>query len=319
MSTKGIARCMFFAAGLFALVFALSYGPTEANEPSSGRIIGTIVNRRTGEPINAEVALTVLNGKHVLLKHAKASRQGEFSIDGLQPGKMHLVTKAEGYGVEHRDVFLNQGEILQVDFQLGNVKRLRGIIRDPNGIPVSGATVRVAYPTTVPARDAATSTYQWETGDFQTGPQGTFLISVHPSKDFIVEASHPEFVGAVSAPVTNRNEPEEIVVPLSLRRGIRLTGQVKNEDGSAVPGAQVRLLSVVARPGSPRFISSENARQRSRFSKSETDGAFSFEQVTSGRKMLVVVHPGYKPSKQAFNLTGKQSSFRSNIVLRPIE
>lgn len=319
MSTRGIVGCLVFAAGLGALGFGVSNGPTQADGANPGRIIGTIVDRRTGQPIIAEVALTTLNGERVVLNHARASRQGEFAFDGLQPGTIHLVTKAEGYGVEHRGLLLNQGEILRADFQLESIKRLRGTVRDPNGNLLSGATVRVAYSTAIPTAGAAISTYQWETGNSQTGPQGTFLLDVHPTKDFIVEATHPEFVGATSQPVTNSNEPGDIVVPLSLRRGIRLTGQVKNEAGTPISGVQVRLLSVVARGPTPRFRSIENISRKTRYSKSETDGAFSFEHVTSGRKMLVVVHPGYRPFKQDFNLSAGQTSFRSPVVLTAIQ
>lgn len=320
MSKKGIIGGVVIAAGISAVLFGVSYTPTEANQSvSRSRIIGTFVERGTNRPIIAELALTTLDEGHVLLKHTTASRQGEFAIDSLEPGQFHLVTKAEGYAVEHRDISLNQGEILRADFQLEAFKRVRGTVRGPNGVPISGANVRVIYSAAMPGLGDVASTYQWETGDVKTDLLGTFVIEIHPGKEFILEASHPQFLGAISTPITNPPDLNEIITSLSLRSGINLTGEVKNEAGTAVFGAQVRMLNVAPRPASPRFISIESLSQRIKYTRSGANGLFRFEQTAPGRKMLIVLHPGYRPFRQVIDLSTNQGSPHAIVILRAVE
>lgn len=320
MFKSGVIAFVSVTAGACALFLSLSFAPAEANQTvSGGRIIGTIVERDTNVPINAEVGVSTLVEGRVLLKHSRASRLGDFVIQALQSGQIHLVTKAEGYAVEHRDIFLNEGEILRADFQLEKVKLLKGTVRGPNGTPISGANVRVVYPTAVLPRGAVASTYQWEAGDVKTDPLGMFVIEVHPNKQFIVEASHAEFLGAISEPITVPPEFAEASVLLSLRSGLTFTGKVTNESGTPIAGSQVRLLGVETTSTSRGFISMEKLSQRIKYTKSGADGSFSFDHVTPGRKSVIVVHPGYKPFKQAIDLTTDQSSSQTLVVLSVIE
>ncbi len=315
---KGAIALVSFTAGAFALSFGLSSAPAEANQTAvDGRIIGRFVDSRTNFPIAAEIAASTAAGEDIILTHAMSSRLGEFAIDGLEPGQIHLVTKAEGYAVEHRDVVLREGDILRADFQLKKVKKLRGTVRRPNGSPISGANVRVIYPTAVPSRGAVVSTYQWETGDAATNQLGAFLIDIHPEKEFVVEASHPEFLGSVSAPIANPDNLSEIVTSLSLKTGVALTGEVRDQSGAPLSGVQVRLLSIKARAASPRFISGEALSQRIKYSRSGADGTFRFDQLAPGRKILIVVRPGYRPYRREIDLPANQSLSQANVVLNP--
>jgi len=320
MSKKWIVGCILVSVGLCAVLVGFVLRPARASQSvPGGRIIGTLTDRGTNRPVVGEVGVTSLDQGRLRLKHARASLQGEFVIDGIESGQFHLVTKADGYAVEHRNVSLNQGETLRVDFVLKPVKKLRGVVRGPNGGPLSGAGVSVRYPAEIPPPGNVTSTYQWEAGEFLTGALGTFEIDVHPDKEFIIETSHPDFVGDVSRPVTIPADRTEISTILSLRNGSNLTGEVKNAAGVPIPGAQIRLMGLTARSASPRFTSTETLSQRIKYGKSRIDGSFNFRQLTPGRKMLVVIHPGYRQFKQIIDVTSSQSSSQVPVVLPELQ
>jgi hypothetical protein len=104
-------------------------------------------------------------------------------------------------------------------------------------------------------------------------------------------------------------------VSLTLDTGIKVAGEVRDEKGNAVRGAQVRLIEVGNRRAVPGFTSHELLGQQLRFTASGAKGDFSFEQVGPSRKMLVVVHPGYKPFKQMVNLARSKSQSPVSVVL----
>lgn len=317
MSRKWIIACVLLALGLPSLLFSISFSPAEANQSVPGtRIIGTLIESGTNRPIVGEVGVTTLDNERLRLKHSRASIQGEFMIDEIESGQFRLVSKADGYAVEHRDISIDQGATVRVDFQLKPVKKLRGIVRGPNGDLVSGAVVNVRYPAEPPPLGNVISTYQWEAGEIVTGPLGTFEIDVHPDKEFIVEASHPDFVGEVSRPISISADQTEISTSLTLKNGSDLTGEVKNAAGVPVPGAQIRLIGINARSASPRFISVETLSQRIKYTKSGIEGTFAFRQVTPGRKKLVIFQPGFVPVVREIEVLPSQTSFHTTIVLR---
>jgi hypothetical protein len=319
MSRKWIIAYVLLALGLPLLLFSISFSPAEANQSVSGsRIIGTLIESGTNRPIVGEVGETTLDNERLRLKHSRASIQGEFVIYEIESGQFRLVSKADGYAVEHRDISVDQGATVRVDFQLKPVKKLRGVVRGPNGDLISGAIVNVRYPSEPPPQGDVVTTYQWESGEIVTGPLGTFEIDVHPDKEFIVEASHPDFVGDVSRPVTIPADRTEISTSLTLRNGSDLTGEVKNAAGVPVPGAQIRLIGINARSASPRFISAETLSQRIKYTKSGIDGAFAFRQIAKGRKILVVIRPGYRPFKQMIDVGSINSSSNVSVVLTDI-
>jgi hypothetical protein len=102
---------------------------------------------------------------------------------------------------------------------------------------------------------------------------------------------------------------------LALDTGIKVAGEVRDENGNAVRGAQGRLIEVGNRRSVPGFTSHELLSQQMRLTVSGVNDAFSFEQVGPSRKMLVVVHPGYKPFRQMVELARSKSQSPVSIVL----
>lgn len=312
---KNILTKVLLSAALHAIIFHGGSLAAAAQSSGSGKIIGRVVERGTNLPLPAEIGVSVHVAGKLFLKHAKASEQGEFVIDGIEAGKIHLVTKLDGYAAEHQSFSLGEGETKQIEFALVRVKLLRGIVRGPAGNPVFGASVKVIYATDPPAPREIRTTYQWETGETYSDQLGNFIIGVHPERAFIVEASHPNFLGDISVPIRIGVAEKEAFVSLSLESGISVAGEVRDESGNTVQGAQVRLIEVGSKRAIPGFTSHELLKQQIRYTVSEANGTFSFEQVRPTKKMLVVIHPGYRPFKQAVELAPSQAQTPVRIVL----
>lgn len=308
LSTAALSTLAFF-------VFPSVAAAQTAQPARGGKLVGRIVERSTNLPLPAEVGVTVHSTGRMVLKHAAASAQGEFVIDGLEAGKIHLVTKLDGYAAEHQNVALGEGETKYVEFFLVKVKLVRGVISGPNGKPLPGASVKVLYSAPPPARGEVRTSYQWETGETLSDKLGNYVIAVNPETDFVLEVSHPALMGAVSPPKRIKAAEREALVSLSLDRGITVAGEVRDEAGNVVPGAQVRLFEVGSKQSVPGFTSHELLKQNMRFTASGPDGAFKFAQARASKKMLVVVHPGYKPFKQVVDLTPAQAQAPLKVVL----
>ncbi len=287
---------VILALGIAALAlhpFARSGGAT-----AKGKIAGRIIERASHQPLAAEVGVSVLTNGKLTFRHVASDQSGEFKVEGLEEGQVHLATKLDGYTVEHRSFTLTAGGNQAVEFELSKAKIVRGVVRDAAGRPVPDADVRVIYPTEAPARGAVKSTYQWEAGDAQSDEVGNYVIKVHPEKEFVVEAAHPDHLGVVSAPVKLKPSEEEITVNLSFGKGVSINGEVRDERGNAVPGVRVMLVEAGKGRANPKFASHELLRQRALFTASGQDGSFRLDHVNPTKKMLVVRHPGFEPYKQ---------------------
>jgi len=297
------------AAFLFATTLAAV--PTSAAAQTSsapgGKIIGRLLDRSTRAPLAGEVGVSYVSEGKIIFAHAKATKGGRFVINGVNAGKVYLTTKLDGYAVEHQRLFLRSGETKTLELFLIKPAPLRGTVRNPAGLPLAGATVRVLYPVDTPEPGEIRTTYQWETGETSSDAQGSFVIPVHPEKPFIVEASHPDFLSAVSAPRQMKALGNGEAISLALESGVTLSGILKDENGNAIQGAQVRLIETGARRAVPGFVSHALLEQQLRLASTGATGAFRFDKVSPTAKMVVIVHPGYKPFRRAVNLTGNKA------------
>jgi hypothetical protein len=307
---------VFLSVILGSLALTGHSSPFAGQTPVSGKIIGKVIENGSGRPLPAEVGVSVYGGSNLTFTHAKSSKQGEFEIEGLPAGRVHLVTKLEGYASEHQSVAVAAGGTQHVNFYLTKVKLVRGVVLSPTGRALTGAHIRVLYPAEPLARGVIATTYQWETGEVQSDLQGNFVIDVHPEKEFVVEASHPDYLGTVSSPI--RLTPNEKVasVKLSLSKGADVSGEVKDEAGRVVENAQVRLIEHGGRPELGKFTSFELLKQRTKYTATGSGGIFKFDQVKPARKTLIVVHPGYQPFRQEIDLASSQKQFPLRVTLK---
>ena len=110
---------------------------------------------------------------------------------------------------------------------------------------------------------------------------------------------------------------KEPAVNLSLESGVTLAGVVKDGRGNAIQGAEVRLVETGARRDPSGFVSHALLEQQLRLSSTGADGAFRFDQVSPTAKTVVILHPGFKPFRQAVNVTPNKAQSPFSAVLEP--
>jgi hypothetical protein len=313
--SKKVFPGLFVASALTLAALALYCFPRAGGAATKGKVAGRIAERGSRLPLAAEVGVSVLSDGKLTFRHVVADARGEFQLEGLEAGQAHLSTKLDGYTVEHHSLTIAPGDSAAVEFELSKVKLVRGAVRDAAGKPVPDADVRVVYPTEAPARGVVKTSFQWEAGDAQSDEAGNYVIKVHPEKEFVVEATHPDQLGAVSAPVKLKPSEGEVTVNLSFGKGVSVAGTVRDERGQAVPGVQVMLVETGRDRANPRFASHELLRQRARFAASGADGAFRVEQVTPTKKLLVVKHPGFETFRHPLD-PAKQGKKAVAVVLK---
>ena len=305
----------FILTGLLcALVLGLPLVSLTARQAETARLTGRISDRETGAPLAAELGLAIRTRQGVIFKHARADETGQFTLTDLPNGTFDLSTKHDGYAVEHAVLTLGERESQTLEFHLVKSRIVRGFITDTHQQPLAGVRVKAHYAVADAGKHAFTNSYQWETGDARTDEQGRFELDVHPTRAFIIEASHPEFLSEISAPLQFGTAFADIALRLS--KGVTLTGETRHQAGNALANAQVELSDADERPDLQRFLPFETLQQRHQFAISNAAGGFRFDRVRPTRKLLLVTHPQHAPQQQALELTAQQPTFNVNIFLR---
>jgi protocatechuate 3,4-dioxygenase beta subunit len=294
ISPTFLAAILLGALALFAPLAAFTF-----RQNDGAKIVGRVIERDSDQLLAAEIGLAIRGRRGVTMKHIRVSDQGRFEIAGLPAGEMYLTTKLEGYAVEHQSFSLNVGETRELEFRLVKAGTVRGTVLDAAGNPIENAQLSVIYADESPARGAIAATYQWEMGAVRSDATGGFVVEVHPEKEFIVEASHPAFVGEVSSPMRFSAVASRATIKISLDRGASFEGEVRDENGAPIQGAQAQLLETEERPELQRFASVELLKQRGQTTVSGADGKFRFDQVNPAAKSLLITHPKYQPVKRA--------------------
>jgi hypothetical protein len=296
---------------------ALCISALAGKSDGASKIFGRVIDLETGKPLAAEIAIAGKGKGNIFLRHVKASDQGEFEIGSLTAGDLHLTTKLEGYSSEHLGLSLSNEEIRQVEFSLRRGKTVRGVISDSAGNPIPGASVSVSYPQEAPGLSAIRAAYLWEGGEVKTGSLGDFEIrNIHRIKQFIIEASHPDFLSAVLEPGKIQPEESAVMLRVTLSKGIRVVGEVRDEDEVIVQDAQVRLIEPKTGPEPARHAGFELAKVGRLDAITGIRGTFAFNHVKQGKMLLMVTHPKYGPFRQTIDLKECQGACSIKVVLK---
>lgn len=302
------------ASLLCALALGLPLVSLTARQGETARLTGRIVDRETGAPLAAELGLAIRTRQGVIFKHARADEAGQFTLSDLPSGVFDLSTKHDGYAVEHAVLTLGEQESQTLEFHLVKSRVVRGFVTDVHQQPLVGVRVKTHYAVDAAGKQAFTNSYQWETNDARTDEQGHFEIEVHPTRAFVVEASHPEFLSEISAPLQSSTAAPS--VSLRLSKGVTLTGEARDQAGNALANAQVELSEVDEQPNPQRFLPFESLQQRHQFSVTAPNGTFRFERVHPSRKQLLVTHTQHAPQQQTLELTAQQPQSHVKVTLR---
>jgi len=248
-----------------------SGGPVEVHLPPPVEIVGTVLDRRTEEPLPG-----VWVWRHGPLQEAVdtavvTDRAGRFRLWAEPVREVRLFTAAVGYQPWWWDRPVEEGRV-QVVFALPPALVVRGQVRDPEGRPVADADVR--------ARTAGWGGRSWKPGRrvlrVLTGPEGRFRIPAHKTEAVELRVEAPGF-----APTELLRADAELADPLDivLRPGAAVAGRAVEPDGAPLPGVAVRIFEGLEPDG--RWVSRED-RGVARETVSDDDGRFLARHLAAG-------------------------------------
>ena len=299
------------ACGWLFLLGLLWTGFTNRVEATDTVIVGDLLDAEVLLGVSGEISLALNDSENLVTRHAKSDELGRVEFRDVTAGKWQLTTKISDYAPEYATIDVVEGETHHVSFYLKKGRLLSGRIIDRDGKPIAKARVSVRY-----ARDSGTIrafvAYGWQSGDVTTNLQGEYVIrDVHPEKEFVVEASHVDYLTSVSVPLV-RGTAASGSVNLSLHKGLSVTGTIQDDNGTPVSGARVGLLGTLP-PAVDRFLALSLLKENRRFTVSDDEGAFRFGQVQAGEKLILVSHSAYR--KTEYFLTLPKSGQDSPVIV----
>ena len=221
------------------------------------------------------------------------AEDGSFVMDGASPGTWRVSVNADGF--ESREdqsisVALPQTGA-PLEFALTRFGSVRGVVLDPNGLPVAGAQIR-----------RVTSGFgNWGRGGggIETEADGTFTFGGLAAGSQTVVASSDDWAPSeeIEIEVLPGADTEGLV--LTLREGGVISGVVRDDDGN--PWASRRVT--YATGGGPVAVFGGE-------STTETDasGRFRFDRVAPG-KWVVNASPGEREMMETMQSGDRQSAF----------
>lgn len=267
---------------------------------SLGGLEGRVVRADDGEPVESFAARATLAGSGAMFgigaerrdKAFDAAVDGRFALVGLEPGTWEVEILAQGFATSARleiDVPRATGTDVPV-FELQPAAAVKGVVVDPLGTPVAGASVSVHL-------ELARRIEAMQTGgapEVFTDVDGIFEFTDLAPGNLNLVADLDGFAASAKVPVELISGAVTQDVVISLRRGGTLTGQVFGDDGLPSKG---RMVSIQDMP--------DYARQR--IATTDDDGAFEFASLEPG-KWQVAAMPNYMEDDAALDDEGGGSA-----------
>ena len=195
--------------------------------------------------------------------------QGEFRLDGLPPGKFTVTVQHADFAPLAQDVAVAAAEpVTTVVLRLAEGCTLAGLVRDEQGSPVAGASVRIL--------GGGTEPLVW-----QTDEGGRFTARHLPAH----VALRAQLLGyfAAELELDLAGTPCAGQADIVLRRlGGRVAGRVLDTGRFPVAGARIRVEPAAG-----------EARWAAQTAVSAADGSFSAPAPAGGRLRVAATHPDY--------------------------
>jgi len=261
-------------------------------------LTGTVTDRDTGAPIEGvDVAppLTILDMKPAA---AVTDAEGKYRLENLSGlGDRRLVLEKEGYEkITNGDVDFDPGKLESTkDFQMTAEKTrdvvLSGIVKTPEGAPVSGAAVSLYG-----AKEERTTTDEGGKFEVQTSAFHPALLRVE-ARGYPVTAS--QVIDVLDKPVT----AIEIILP----RPATLRGTVVDPQGHPVPDA---VVSATQLPSAGAVAYWEELGKQTTLA----DGTFQIANLPQGSIELSVDAVGF-PTLQRVKVQLNEGEVKTGVKL----
>lgn len=266
---------------------------------------GRVLARGTGAPI-AGAKVRALGGGFPMAmgnEDTVSGADGSFVIVGVAEGTSMLMAEAPGYGQpldlsafrpgrggEEGEYSVTIGEgvtSVEKDILLDAAARIRGVVRDPAGEPVAGATVEVdggerGFSPMAAAMPATT-----------TASDGTFLLESVPAHGPVsLRAGSAGYLPGYAKEIKLVSGEEKAEVNIDLRSGSVVTGRVLGAGGAPIEGAMVNGAVENQR------WQLENGRGGTLPVRTDGDGRFRIVAVEAGKFLVRAVATGHVPATE---------------------
>jgi protocatechuate 3,4-dioxygenase beta subunit len=191
------------------------------------------------------------------------TEDGTFNLEGLHEGAWALTISAKDFAPLKVDNVEVPARAQLGALTISRVAELRGTVLGPDGKPVARATVHLELAESADGRAGSDTQYDTEA-------EGRFEFKSAPAGGYTLSARHTDF--ARSAELTLLVAPGQTIedLTLSLRRGSRLTGELRASGGERVSQRQIQLYA-------------EGEDNDWRYVMSDSTGAFTVQGLAPGR------------------------------------
>jgi protocatechuate 3,4-dioxygenase beta subunit len=250
--------------------------------PPGGRITGRVVDKATSSPVTsfqAGVSTPRGGGGMTIMMppslRSFTSDDGRFTLENVPNGQVQLVVQAPGYTAGRvSNLTVEEGKTLaDVEVALDTGVKLTGKVTGPDGAPLAGVSVRqdmVAGRTMRMSAGAENAT--------TTDANGEYAIeALEPGeKTFVFQRG-----GFLQQSKTLTLSGKEAKLDAQLEAGKRVTGVVVTEGGAPVSDASVRASSAA------------ESGFGGKATRTDSNGAFTFEGLSPGRYTFSAGKTGY--------------------------
>ncbi len=250
----------------------------------------TVVDRRTGRPLSdAKVEATVRG----VVRKGTTDQAGRFIFDRPEAEPRSVLIKVSKDGFVPTQVSWNYRGGMPITPPATYTLRLEpgttigGLVHDPEGRPIAGATVYVLVPTppsTRPEPEPRADIWDYPN---KTDAQGRWHCDVMPAElaDVWIRLEHPDYLSDTSygntpkPPMANLRHGTGVMI---MKKGLPVAGIVRDAQG---------------RPVSEATVAQGADRWGTHYPETTTDreGRFRFAQVAPGELVLTVQAKGHAP------------------------
>ena len=301
--TRGIKKLKLFLFLSLLILNASAAGQTapETQTAPQKLLEITVLEKSTGEPI-PDVQVTIrliLEAGGDVRNEGLTDEEGKISFPFADKNIQMLRVEAVKGGYAPVQLSLiasetNQKISTQQTLNLDKGTKIGGKVQDEQGNPIEGVTVSISLQSQNRAETAVISGHEEK-----TDANGLWLCDIIPESPdrIMIRFSDPNYrtenfrAQAPSPMVQLLREMKHVMI---LHRQLNFTGQVLNRDGEPIEGALV----------------AQGADRRTFFypsTKTDTEGHFTFENVTPGEMILTIQAPGYSPDSIRFRIDRQMS------------
>ena len=284
----GFAEALGVTPGPGAKPVALALAPPTVLE-------GRTLDVSTLKPVpRVKLSVTVVEEPLV----ARSGADGRYRIRGLRPGEVHVRADEPRHVRWTRgNVQLEKGATKVLDVPLTRGASLSGRVVDEERRPVAEAKVLVSDGEESPFGMVMRAMGGDPAAKIRSRADGTFSATrLPPGENQRLTVQHPDYEKATLGGISLVAGGARTGAVVTLRRGLVVTGSVKDLEGSPIPGVEVALSQsrvVRSSSGGRRMQMSFGGVSEIAPAKSGSDGRFELKGVPPGDFALTANGPGW--------------------------